>query len=134
MIACTSPALTDSDTPFKMVRSSSASFTCRFLISSIRALSHDRFWRLSRSIDRFHPPLDTVEALLDGGNIRMIVLLNRHDAGEMLSNGSHLGSHRRHPIRHFRHVAANGSNMFHYPVFGLSHYPTLPSKLMPISF
>src|ERR1043165_6297390 len=116
MIACTSPGFTVRSRPLRIFLPSIS--TCRFLISS-------------SGISQQAPSalFNLVQPHLDGGNTRVIVLLDRHDASQMSADRSHLGAHRVHPIGHSNHIASDRPQ-----IVWLDHYPTLPSRLTEMSF
>src|SRR5665213_340094 len=64
----------------------------------------------------------------------MIVLLDGHDTREVLAYRRHLDTQRLHPIRHLAHVGSNTAKIFQHEIIRLNHQPTLPSRLIEISF
>src|SRR5690606_17913761 len=89
-------------------------------------------WALLHQIQAL---FDALQPLLYRRDIDVIVLLYRHDAGEMLPDRNHLDRHRLHSVGHLGHIDTYGAKMLQEQVLRfLGHYPTLPSRLMPISF
>src|SRR6202162_6700134 len=99
MMACTSPLLTVSESSWRISRSSTR--TCRFLTSrsGIRSV------------------------------LKLIRLLDGHDACKMLAYRRHLDAQRLHPVRHLSEIGPNTAK-----VVWLNHQPTLPSSEIEISF
>lgn len=64
----------------------------------------------------------------------MVVFLDRNDASQVLPDGRHFSGKCGQPIRYSCHIAANGPEMFQNEILGFSCHPTLPSRLMPMSF
>src|SRR5271167_878379 len=90
MIACTSPGLTVSDSPWRISRSSTR--TCRFLTSSSDIKTYP--WLVGQC----EALLDAVETALDSRDVDVIVFLDRHHPGHMLAHRGHLDAHRLHFI------------------------------------
>jgi hypothetical protein len=69
--------------------------------------------------DKIEPLFDPIKARLQTGDIPMIMLLKREDAGDMLTQSRHLGTRRAHIICQPRHIAANGPEMLKQKMFNL---------------
>src|SRR5216684_4824563 len=106
MMACTSPRFTVSESAWRISRSSTR--TCRFLTSS-------------SGIHSVLNLFDQFEALLDA---------RRH----MLAYRRHFNSHRLHLIHELTDLPTNRAQLFQHEIFRLDHQPTLPSRLIEISF
>src|SRR5579863_6843948 len=115
MMACTSPLFTVSESPWRISRSSTR--TCRFLTSSSDIHSILNLFR------QFQALLDAIEAKLDGGDVRVSVLLNSHDAREMLTYRCHLDTQRRHPVSHLTEIGPNTTKIFQDEIVRLNHQP-----------
>src|ERR1700692_1275424 len=124
MMACTSPWFTVSERPWRISRSSTR--TCRFLTSSSAIHS------VLNLVRQFQALLDAIEAELDGGDIGVIVLLNSHDAREVLTYRCHLDAQRLHPVCHLPNIGPNTAKIFQDEIVRLNHQPTLPSSEIEI--